>query len=503
MEYIFAKIDQESGDIASKQLWTILYGYLEYLSQKDRDLVELAFTQMVIAHGNQRRKSGEFYFVHPVVACITLAEMSLDQATLCATLLHDVPEDTTVTLKDLSKDFAPEVITLIEGVTKFSTLKYRGEQRYAENLRKLFLAMNRDIRIILVKLADRIHNLQTLNHLRPDKQYRIALESLEIFAPLAERLGISRLRSQIEDLAFPYVYPTQYNEFVRLSKLEISKRKKQLDTIIKIIEKQILRQEVPYFSVKGRAKTYYSIYRKLVTKERTLEDVYDLLAIRIVTFSVEQAYQVLSLIHQLFDPLPDRVKDYIATPKENGYQSIHTAVKTEDGTIFEVQIRTREMDEYAEFGVATHWAYKDNSTPDFDPKKFKWIADVIHLGKQWGWQKDYVRKVKMNLYSDRIFVMTPRGDVVDLKSGATALDFAYKIHEEIGSSAHIAKINGRPAKLNEKLSNGDIIEIETRKNQHPTNDWLSKVSTANALKKIRGFLNSTLRGETQKEVEKK
>jgi GTP diphosphokinase / guanosine-3',5'-bis(diphosphate) 3'-diphosphatase len=503
MEYRFANISQTDKELAAKELWTILEKYLEYLSTEDKQLVELAFTEMVIAHGEQRRKSGEYYFVHPVAACLILADIHLDKSTLAAALLHDVPEDTTMTLRDLAKDFDTEIVGLVEGVTKFSTLKYRGEQRYAENLRKLFLAMNRDIRIVLIKLADRIHNLQTLNHLRPDKQYRIALESLEIYAPIAERLGISRLRSQIEDLAFPYVYPDHYKQFVQLSNVEITKRTAQLDVIVKQVEKQLKRHKIPFFSVRGRAKTYYSIYRKLVTKERKIEDVFDLIAIRLVTYTVEQCYEILSMIHQLFEPIPDRVKDYINEPKENGYQSIHTAVRANDGTILEVQIRTREMDEYAEFGVATHWAYKEGETLDFNPSKFRWISDVVNLGKQWGWQKDYVRKVKMNLYSDRIFVMTPRGDVVDLQAGATALDFAYKIHEEVGSTAHLAKINGRSARLNEKLSNGDVIEIVTQKNQRPTLDWLSKVSTGNAIKKIRGFLNGITKQEEEKIATKK
>lgn len=503
MEYLFDTVSHEDREIASEQLWKILSLNIDYLSQEDKDLIELAFTEMVIAHGDQRRKSGEFYFVHPTAVCIILAEMKLDTATLVAALLHDVPEDTDVTLKDLSSDFPREVIQLIEGITKYSTLKYRGEQRYAENLRKLFLAMNKDIRIVLIKLADRLHNLETLTHLRPDKQYRIALESLEIYAPIAERLGISKIRSQIEDLAFPYVFPEHYQNFVKTSTIEISKRKKILSRIIKDVENGLKKDTIPYYSVKGRAKTYYSLYRKLITKERKIDTVYDLIAIRIVTYTVEQCYEILSVLHQLYDPLNNRVKDYINEPKENGYQSIHTTLTAVDGTIFEVQIRTREMDEYAEYGVATHWAYKQGTGPDIDTKKFRWINDVVNLGKQWGWQKDYVRKIKMNLYSDRIFVMTPKGDVVDMQAGATALDFAYKIHERIGEHAHLAKINGRTARLNEKLSNGDIVEIITRKDQRPRLDWLTKVSTVNAIKKIRGFLNTFQKQEDELNSQKK
>lgn len=498
MESLLAHVDQQDQQAAAEQTWSELQKHITYLSEQDRQKIELAFTQMVIAHGEQRRKSGEFYFVHPAAACIILADIHLDRATLAAALLHDVPEDTKITLKDLAKDFDQETVALVEGVTKYSTLKYRGEKRYAENLRKLFLAMNRDIRIVIIKIADRLHNLQTLSHLRPDKQYRIALESLEVYAPIAERLGISRLRAQLEDLAFPYVYPEHYQELINNTKTELEKRKKIVNTLTAQVKKHLIRDDIPFFSVKGRAKTYYSIYRKLATKERTLDQIYDLIAIRIVTYNVEQCYHILSLIHQLFEPIPDRVKDYINEPKDNGYQSIHTTVRGHDGTIFEVQIRTRDMDEYAEFGVATHWAYKEGGIPDINPKKFKWISDVVNLGKQWNWERDYVRKVKMNLYADRIFVMTPKGDVVDLKAGATALDFAFKIHEKIGAKAIMAKINGRTAKLSEKLSNGDQVEIVTNKNQQPTQDWLTKVVTSNAMKKIRGFLNTVTRQEEEK-----
>lgn len=494
MEPLLSQVDRIDKDLAAQQAWQELCTHIEYLSEEGKKNVETAFTQMVIAHGDQRRKSGEFYFIHPVAACIFLADIHLDHITLAAALLHDVPEDTSVTLKDLTKDFDQETLGLVEGVTKYSTLKYRGEKRYAENLRKLFLAMNKDIRIVIIKIADRLHNLQTLKHLRPDKQQRIALESLEIYAPIAERLGISRLRAMLEELAFPYVYPEHYQEFIQDTKIEIEKRKKTVNNLTALVEKQLKREKIPFFSVKGRAKTYYSIYRKLASKERTIDEVYDLIALRVVTYNVQQCYHILSVIHQLFEPLPDRIKDYINEPKENGYQSIHTTVRADDGTIFEVQIRTRGMDEYAEFGVATHWAYKDGNSPDINPKKFKWIADVVSLGKQWNWEKDYVRKVKMNLYSGRIFVLTPKGDVVDLKSGSTALDFAFKIHEKIGSRAVMAKINGRSAKLSEKLSNGDQIEIITHKNQKPTQDWLSKVVTSNALKKIKTILNSFPRG---------
>jgi GTP diphosphokinase / guanosine-3',5'-bis(diphosphate) 3'-diphosphatase len=479
---------------ARNQLWDILKPHIQYLEAEDREYVELAFTQMAIAHGEMQRKSGEYYIIHPVAATITLADIHLDKHTIAACLLHDVPEDTTVTFKDLAKEFSAETVMLIEGVTKFSTIKYKGEKRYAENLRKMFIAMSRDIRVVFIKLADRIHNLETLKHLRPDKQHRIALESLEIYAPIAERLGMSGIRGTIEDLAFPYVYPDEYKQLKQISSLEIIRRQKILERIIKQTRKILKEHDITIEGIDGRAKRYFSVYRKMIEKKRDIAQIYDLIALRVIASSVNDCYHILSLIQQNFETIDTHFKDYIAQPKINGYQSIHITAKFgATGDIFEFQIRTQDMNEFAEYGVATHWIYKqkgEGSILDFDPKQQKWISELVSLSKQRLFVKDedYLRKVKINLYHDRIFVMTPKGDVVDLRNGSTALDFAFKVHEEVGRTAMMAKINNKPVTLGERLTNGDIIEIVTDRKQIPTWDWLSKVATPNAATKIRRIL---------------
>ena len=478
----------------SNRLWQKLEPKVNYLDNQGKELVNLAFTQMVLSHSDQKRKSGEFYIAHPVAACIILAELKLPADTLAACLMHDVPEDTETTFEQLAEDFAPEIIFLIQGVTKFGVFKYQGEERYAENLRKMFVAMSRDIRIIFIKLADRIHNLQTLQHVRRDKQYRIALESLEIYAPIAERLGISKFRGTIEDLAFPYVYPEEHERLLQKTELEIDRRQKLADKTLKAVEETLIEKQIPYELVEGRAKRYYSIYKKTLEKNRKLSEIYDLIALRIITFDVEQCYQILSEVHQMFEPLKDRVKDYVQKPKENGYQSIHTTVRDPDTKhVFEFQIRTKQMHEYAEFGIATHWSYKDNvdknKVKSVNPKQAKWINELVKLGDKKLKEEEYLRKVKINIYHDRIFVMTPKGDVIDLRQGATALDFAFKVHEEIGNKAVLALINGTKAKLKEKLKNGDVVEIITNKNQHPTRDWLNRVSTGQATHKIKRWLS--------------
>jgi GTP diphosphokinase / guanosine-3',5'-bis(diphosphate) 3'-diphosphatase len=488
-------INSESAELAAKELWSILHNHISYLTQEDQAIIELAFTQMVMSHGDVRRKSGIFYIIHPVAATILLAGLHIQKETLAACLLHDVPEDTTTTIQDLSKDFSAEIIFLIDGVTKFSTVKYKGEERYAENLRKMFIAMSKDIRVIFIKLADRIHNLSTLSALREDKQFRIALESLEIYAPIAERLGMSRFRGIIEDFAFPYVYPVDYSQFVSDSVLEITQRELILSDILTTTTQFLKNDGVKVEQIVGRAKRYYSIYKKLQEKG-TLSKVYDLIAIRIICSTIDDCYKVLSMLQRHFDSVPGRLKDYIVHPKENGYQSIHNTVFFPDHkSEFEFQIRTIEMDEYAEFGVATHWAYKQKTTISTEAatqnaNQLKWISDLVNLGtKEISSEEEYLKHVKINLYEDRIFVLTPKGDAMDLRTGSTALDFAFKIHEHVGKHAVMAKINGKPAKLEEVLQSGDMVEIETSKNQFPKQDWLQKVTTPQALGHIKNYLS--------------
>jgi len=487
-----SKIDRDDLDKASSELWSLLYPEIQYLTKDDQSVIELAFTQMVHAHSQMRRKSGEFYIIHPVAATITLANIGLDKDTLAACLLHDVPEDTEVTLKDLSKDFSSEIVFLVEGITKLSMIKYQGEDRYAENLRRMFVAMSKDIRVIFIKLADRLHNLKTLKYVKPEKQRRIALESLEIYAPIAERLGINFFRGEIEDAAFQYVYPEEYKQILSLSDMEINKRSKQLDSIIKKTENILKEEGIPFTKIFGRAKKYYSIFRKINFKGRTIDQVYDLVAMRIVTGSIDDCYAILGVLHKRYTPIDGRVKDYIIRPKLNGYKSIHTAV-TDDhtGLTFEFQIRTQEMHEYAEYGVAAHWSYREKDKKDYqflEPENIKWITELIDLGEEKLTEEEYLSKVKLDVFRDRIFVMTPKNDAIDLPAGATALDFAFKIHEEIGLHAVMAKSNGEVIKLNQELINGSVIEILTDRRKKPTRDWLMWVKTHQASRRIRQFL---------------
>jgi guanosine-3',5'-bis(diphosphate) 3'-pyrophosphohydrolase len=485
-------ISKDNLELASQQLWDVLKPHLEYLSNTDLDQVEMAFIQMVEAHQEQRRKSGDFYIIHPVSACIILADMQLDRDTLISVLLHDVPEDTEVSLSQLSKVFSREVIFLISGVTKLSVIKYKGEDRYAENLRRMFVAMSRDIRVIFIKLADRLHNLETLSALPPEKAQRIALESLEIYAPIAERLGMGKLQEKLENLSFPYAYPEEYQSLVVQVKQAYTTRQEILEKIELNLENILQSENIPYGRLYGRAKKYYSLYKKLGAGKK-LEQVYDLIALRIITPDLATCYQVFAVIQSYFEPLPNRVKDYIASPKDNGYQSIHTTVRDKQtDTIFEVQIRTEEMHEYCEYGVASHWSYKQKSSVHknsfVDTDRFKWIQDLVNLGKEPLSEEEYLQHVKLDLFQDQIFVMTPKGDAIRLLQGSTALDFAFRIHQDIGKHAVLAKVNGSPVKLSQILQNGDIVEIITDKKQKPHRDWLNMVKTGSAARAIRNDL---------------
>ncbi len=496
------EFDKNNLDKCAMELWDFLRPKLDYLEDSEKTLLQLAFDQMVISHNQVKRASGDFYIVHPVRVCATLAEIGLDAHTLAASLLHDVPEDTETTLKELLKDFGSEIVYLLEGVTKLSTIKYQGIERYAENLRKMFIAISRDLRIVFIKLADRLDNLRSLQYLLPHKQYRIALESLEIYAPIAERLGISHFRGEIEDAAFPFVHPEEYKQFIQSSELEIQRRIKITETIVEKTKEILNKSGLPYSNIFGRAKKYYSIYKKMQRKG-SLENIYDLIALRVITNSVEHCYAILSLLHLHFDPLPNRIKDYINLPKPNGYRSIHTTVSDpETGQIFEFQIRTQLMHEYAEYGMAVHWTHKDKTELGeyavIPPERLKWIDELIALGQEKMTEEEYLQNVKLDLFQDRIFVLTPAGDAIDLPNGATALDFAFKIHGEIARHAVMAKVNGMPCKLSDPLNNGDSVEIITDKKQTPKIDWLNWVKTRQAQKQIRAFLKKQSKLEEEK-----
>ena len=484
----------ESLDDCQASLWKTILPKLKYLTEAELKDVANAFSWMVISHDKQRRKNGEFYITHPVAAMSILADLGLDKDTLCAALLHDVPEDTTTTLKDLSEDFEPSVIFLIEAVTKLSTIKYKGEDRYAENLRRMFVAMSQDLRVVFIKMADRLHNLYTLGSLPEEKKRRIATESLEIYAPLAERLGIAFFRGEIEDQCFKHLYPVQYQDIIT----EMDKKIEQSQTVVKSVSSKIKSMlklnNIEYINVNGRAKKYYSTYKKMQSKDYPLSKIDDLIAIRIIVNTVQECYQALSLIHKNFEPKEGRMKDYINKPKPNGYQSLHTSVTDpESKEVFEIQIRTEEMQSFAEYGVASHWIYKSKNKSDDKAKlmsneSLKWLGDLVDLGNLKWSQDDYLKHVKLDIFNNRIFVFTPKQDAIDLPIGATPLDFAFRIHYDIGCHASMAKINGKAAKLGDELNNGDTVEILTDKKQSPKRDWIKLVKTTNATKHIRSFL---------------
>jgi GTP pyrophosphokinase len=521
-------INRENLEIASQELWSILKKEIDYLPADDQKLVELAFTEMVIAHNQQKRKNGDFYIVHPTSACLTLARIKLDKNTLCATLLHDVPEDTDTNIKQIEQDFGAEIAYLVYGVTKLSTIKYgkntttddtnldktkiESKEKFAENLRRMFIAMSKDLRVIFIKLADRLHNLQTLKSLPIEKARRIALESVEIYAPISERLGMSLFRGEIEDASFPYLYPDEYRKFISLSEIEIGHRLKMLEKIKTKTETLLKKEGIQNFRLEGRAKRYYSLFRKMLDKgylpkqsdvnksnseqfQKPLEQIYDLIALRVIVQNVDQCYEVLAILHRLFTPLEGRLKDYIRQPKENGYQSIQTTVKDKEyGLEFEFQVRTEEMHEFSEYGVAAHWRYKNGDQEGTEPvetinqENLKWINDLVKLSKEPISEEEFLGKVKIDLFEDRIFVLTPKNDAVDLPRGATVLDFAYRIHDQVGDQAVMAKINGRQAKLSEELKSGDQVEIITDKRKKPSRDSLSWVKTLTAARQIRSAL---------------
>jgi GTP diphosphokinase / guanosine-3',5'-bis(diphosphate) 3'-diphosphatase len=475
-------------------LWQTILPKIKYLSAEELRDVENAFNWMVISHDQQRRKNGEFYITHPVAAMSILAELGLDKDTLSAALLHDVPEDTDTTLKDLSQDFEPSVIFLIEAVTKLSSIKYKGEDRYAENLRRMFVAMSQDLRVVFIKMADRLHNLYTLGALPEEKKRRIATESLEIYAPLAERLGIAFFRGEIEDQCFKHLYPNEHTEILTEMNRKIDSSAEIVKSVSSKLQSLLMLNNIDFVTVSGRAKKYYSTWKKMISKDYSLDKIDDLIAIRIIVKNVEQCYQALSLVHKNFEPKEGRMKDYIRIPKPNGYQSLHTTViDPTSKESFEIQIRTEEMHSFAEYGVASHWIYKSKGKSNDQSKlmsneSLKWLGDLVDLGNLKWSQDDYLKHVKLDIFNNRIFVFTPKQDAIDLPIGATPLDFAFRIHYDIGCHASMAKINGKAAKLGDELNNGDTVEILTDKKQSPKRDWIKLVKTTNATKHIRSFL---------------
>ncbi|MFA6524034.1 MAG: RelA/SpoT family protein [Candidatus Paceibacterota bacterium] len=470
-----------------KEIFDLIEGEI---NKKDEELIQKAADFAEKAHGDQKRMSGEPYFVHVFETAKILATLGMDATTISAGLLHDVLEDTETKKEELIKEFGEDIVFLVNGVTKLGTLKYRGHERHVESLRKFFIAMANDLRVVIIKFADRLHNLNTLQHIREDKRKRIALESIEVYAPLANRLGMGKLKGQIEDAAFPYVYPKEYAFIEELIKEKEELYKKYLTEVKEELEKELEKNKVIFIKIDYRIKYKYSLYKKLLNYDMDMSKVHDIVALRVVVKNVEDCYRVLGIVHSIWRPLPGRIKDYIAVPKPNGYRSLHTTIFTGSGGIAEIQIRTEEMHKEAAYGIAAHFAYKENKGKKIndDKSKFEWLDELKDLKNVEGKPEKFIEHLKTDFFNDRIFIFTPKGDVVDLPKDSSPIDFAYAIHTDVGNHIISAKVNGKMSQIFAKLKNADIVEIIKKKDAHPSGKWLDYTKTTNAKKHIKAYL---------------
>src|SRR5882762_7548212 len=461
-----------------------------YSPDADVELLRKAYVFSAFEHRGQVRHSGEPYLIHPLAVADFLADMKLDAVAIAAGLLHDVVEDTLTTIERIQELFGPEVAHVVEGVTKISAISFSStEERQAENFRKMLLAMVDDIRVILVKLADRLHNMRTLNHLPEERRAVIAQETRDIYAPIANRLGMSKVKNELEELSFRYLEPQAY-ESLR-AKVDAKRRRTEglIEELKKTIAAKLADQSVPVIEIDGRIKRLWSISQKLKTQKIELEQVYDFIALRIITDNVKDSYATLGIIHQTWSPVPGRIKDFIAMPRPNGYQSLHTSVISEHGMPFEVQIRTLEMHRMAEEGVAAHWKYKEGRVGDHrDERYFQWMRQLLEYQQEVRDPQEFIQSLKMDLYPEEVYTFTPKGEVRSLPRGATAVDFAYSIHTDVGNQCTGARVNGKMVPLRTRLQNGDIVEIITQSGHKPSRDWLTFVVTSRARNKIRHVL---------------
>ena len=499
-ENIRATQDFEEPEKLYKELLESVH---KYHPSADLSLIEKAYRIADEAHRGQVRKSGEPYIIHPLCVAIILAELELDKETIVAGLLHDVVEDTVMTDEEITKEFGSEVALLVDGVTKLGQLSYDADkvEVQAENLRKMFLAMAKDIRVILIKLADRLHNMRTLKYMKPEKQKEKARETMDIYAPIAQRLGISKVKIELDDLSLKYLEPEAYYDLVEKIALRKSVRDEYVHHLVEEVKQHIDKAGIKA-EIDGRAKHFFSIYKKMVNQDKTLDQIYDLFAIRIIVDSVKDCYAALGVIHEMYKPIPGRFKDYIAMPKPNMYQSLHTTLIGPTGQPFEIQIRTFEMHRTAEYGIAAHWKYKEGNTgmsvANQEEEKLSWLRQILEWQRDMSDNKEFMSLLKsdLDLFSDAVFCFTPSGDVKNLPNGSTPIDFAYSIHSAVGNKMIGAKVNGKLVPIDYVIQNGDRIEIITSQNSRgPSRDWLNIVKSTQAKNKINQWFRSELKEE--------